>query len=221
MYSHSDIKKVFYNIYIHFDSVRALLLKKKKVVPKGQKEREKKSPSPLPIFIRSRKTEKTSFTFAHLLSFIELHLFFPTSLVPLFRCLKVKTLPKFIHYSSNHWLFNKSHRFRHKFLCSKQDLVVAVSAVPLLASTNLLLQFFLQNYGIISGEVSKPTKQTSEKDEQFLDLLEDWESKSHQILTWIRNASISCFKIQFARVEIAKDVWDLLAKRYSTTNIIH
>ena len=51
--------------------------------------------------------------------------------------------------------------------------------------------------------------------------LEDWDSKNHQILTWICNTSILSIKIQFARFDTAQNVWGLLAKRYSTTDIIH
>jgi len=54
-----------------------------------------------------------------------------------------------------------------------------------------------------------------------LEMLEDWECKNHQILTWIRNTSTPSIKNQFARFETAKDVWDLLAVRYSTTSIVH
>lgn len=74
---------------------------------------------------------------------------------------------------------------------------------------------------IITGDISKPTKQTNEDDGKFWERLEDWDSKNHQILTWIRNTTIQSIKFQFARFETAKEVWDLLAKRYSTTDIVH
>jgi len=74
---------------------------------------------------------------------------------------------------------------------------------------------------IVSGDITKPTKQKEEDDNKFLERLEDWECKNHQILTWIRNTSTPSIKNQFARFETAKDVWDLLATRYSTTSIVH
>ena len=46
-------------------------------------------------------------------------------------------------------------------------------------------------------------------------------NKTHQILTWIRNTSIPSIKLQFAHFETAKEVWDLLRTRYSTTNTVH
>lgn len=74
---------------------------------------------------------------------------------------------------------------------------------------------------IVIGSVTKPVKQKDEDDTAYWERLEDWDSKNHQILTWIRNTSIPSIKLQFARFETAKEVWDLLSTRYSSTNIVH
>ena len=75
--------------------------------------------------------------------------------------------------------------------------------------------FLWKLWHIVTGDIRKPTKQKGEDDRKFWERLEDWDSKNHQILTWIHNTSIPSIKLQFARFEIAKDVWSLLGKRYS------
>ena len=72
-----------------------------------------------------------------------------------------------------------------------------------------------------TGEITKPTKQEDEDKTKFYERLEVWYSKNHQILTWIRNTTISSIKLQFGRFETAQEVWDLLSNRYSITDIAH
>ena len=45
--------------------------------------------------------------------------------------------------------------------------------------------------------------------------IEDWESANHQIITWFRNTSISSIVDEFGKIDIAKEVWDLLVNRYA------
>ena len=66
---------------------------------------------------------------------------------------------------------------------------------------------------IVTGSVLAPVQQKDEADNAYWERLEDWESKNHQILTWIRNTSIPSIKLQFARFDTAKEVWDLLNTR--------
>lgn len=73
----------------------------------------------------------------------------------------------------------------------------------------------------VTGTLAKPIKQKDEDDVKYSDRLEDWDSKNHQILTWIRNTTIPSIKIQFGRFETAKEVWDLLSTRYSITDVAH
>ena len=44
--------------------------------------------------------------------------------------------------------------------------------------------------------------------------IKDWESANHQIITWFRNTSISSIVDEFGKIDIAKEVWDLLVTRY-------
>ncbi|KAJ6392554.1 hypothetical protein OIU84_026837 [Salix udensis] len=74
---------------------------------------------------------------------------------------------------------------------------------------------------IITGDITKPTKEQDETDTKFADRLEDWDSKNHQIITWFRNTSVPAIHIQFADYDSAKEVWDFLATRYQTTGLAH
>ena len=47
----------------------------------------------------------------------------------------------------------------------------------------------------VSGDIAKPTEQQNETDVAFFERLEDWDSKNHQILTWIRNTCVSSIKL--------------------------
>lgn len=60
---------------------------------------------------------------------------------------------------------------------------------------------------IVTSDIPQPTKQKDEDDRKFWERLEDWDSKNHQILTWICNTSTPSIKLEFAHFEIAKDVW--------------
>jgi len=71
----------------------------------------------------------------------------------------------------------------------------------------------------ISGDISKLVQQTGETNAKLIERLEDWDSKNHQILTWIKNASIPSIRLQFGRFETAQEVWDLLSRRYSTIDV--
>ncbi|GKV48377.1 hypothetical protein SLEP1_g55201 [Rubroshorea leprosula] len=78
----------------------------------------------------------------------------------------------------------------------------------------------------ITGDITLPQKITDEIDKKYVDRLEDWDSKNHQIITWyhhiitwFRNTSIPSIHLQFGRYETAKEVWDLLAARYTTSNL--
>ncbi|GLT91845.1 hypothetical protein SLE2022_097130 [Rubroshorea leprosula] len=57
------------------------------------------------------------------------------------------------------------------------------------------------------------------QNKKYVDCLEDWDSKNHQIITWFRNTSIPSIHLQFGRYETAKEVWDLLAARYTTSDL--
>ena len=56
----------------------------------------------------------------------------------------------------------------------------------------------------VTGEITKPTKQGNEDETKFYERLEEWDSKNHQILTWIRNTTIPSIKLQFGQFETAQ-----------------
>ncbi len=51
------------------------------------------------------------------------------------------------------------------------------------------------------------------------DLLEDWNSKNHQIITWFCHSTIPTINQQFGRYDNAKDVWVLLSRHYTTVGL--
>ena len=73
----------------------------------------------------------------------------------------------------------------------------------------------------VTGDIVEPQKKQDEDSEKFKDRLEEWDCKNHQILTWFRNTCEPAIKRHFGRLETAKEVWDMLAKRYSTSDIAH
>ena len=53
-----------------------------------------------------------------------------------------------------------------------------------------------------------------ETDSAYAIRIEDWESANHHIITWFRNTSIPSIVDEFGKIDIAKEVWDLLVTRY-------
>nr|GLL19502.1 uncharacterized protein LOC109839290 [Ipomoea trifida]GMC63109.1 retrovirus-related Pol polyprotein from transposon TNT 1-94 [Ipomoea batatas] len=75
---------------------------------------------------------------------------------------------------------------------------------------------------IVTGDIVEPTQNVGvEDDDEYVDRLEDWDSKNHQIITWFSNTSIPSIHIQFAKFDTAKQIWDLLSNRYKTTELAH
>ncbi|CAL5399137.1 unnamed protein product [Camellia sinensis] len=86
---------------------------------------------------------------------------------------------------------------------------------------------------IITGDVCKPIPATTESAAttdsvaKYADRLEDWDSKNYQIITWLRNTSITSISLQFGRFQLdsasspAKAIWDFLQERYQTTGLAH
>ncbi|GMP77189.1 hypothetical protein CsSME_00033547 [Camellia sinensis var. sinensis] len=85
---------------------------------------------------------------------------------------------------------------------------------------------------IITGDVCKPVPATTESAAtdsaaKYIDRLEDWDSKNYQIITWLRNTSITSISLQFGRFQLesasspAKAIWDFLQERYQTTGLAH
>ncbi|KAM7480832.1 hypothetical protein LguiB_005415 [Lonicera macranthoides] len=78
-----------------------------------------------------------------------------------------------------------------------------------------------KSWRIVTGEVVKPTKKTDETDDKFNDRLDDWESKNGDIITWVRNTSISRIGQQIGRFTTGKEVWDFLKSRYTPKDLSH
>ncbi|KAH0645344.1 hypothetical protein KY284_033228 [Solanum tuberosum] len=65
-------------------------------------------------------------------------------------------------------------------------------------------------------------KQTeTETNEKFVDRLEDWDSRNHPIITWLRNTSVPSIHLRFGQFDTAKEVWDHLSQRYTTYDLSH
>ena len=69
-----------------------------------------------------------------------------------------------------------------------------------------------------TGAITVPVKGANEEDAAFLGRMIKWDSHNHMILTWIRNTSIPSISNLLGNFDDAKSVWDMLAKRYSTTH---
>ncbi|KAA0058547.1 Zinc finger, CCHC-type [Cucumis melo var. makuwa] len=71
------------------------------------------------------------------------------------------------------------------------------------------------------GDIAKPTKQDKEDDGKFIECLEEWDSKNHQIITWLSNTSIPAIHTQFDAFENAKELWDFLFTRFKSIGLAH
>lgn len=70
-----------------------------------------------------------------------------------------------------------------------------------------------------TGDIEIPVKEADEKPNDFMLRLEEWDSKNHQIITWIRNTSIPSISLQFGRFDSAHALWKFLATRYTTADL--
>lgn len=74
---------------------------------------------------------------------------------------------------------------------------------------------------VVTGNVIQPTQTEDTTHERFIELLEDWDSKNHQILTWFQNSCSPAIQIQLAPFDTAKEAWNFLATRFQTTGLAH
>ncbi|TYK16338.1 uncharacterized protein E5676_scaffold21G001200 [Cucumis melo var. makuwa] len=74
---------------------------------------------------------------------------------------------------------------------------------------------------IVKGDIAKPTKQDKEDDGKFSERLEEWDSKNHQIITWLSNTSIPAIHTQFDAFESAQELWDFLSTRFKSVGLAH
>ncbi|GFY95768.1 hypothetical protein Acr_11g0000740 [Actinidia rufa] len=71
----------------------------------------------------------------------------------------------------------------------------------------------------ITGDIKAPTQGAAETPTEFIVRLEEWDSKNHQIIMWIRNTSIPSISLQLGRFDTAHTIWDFLATRYTTADL--
>ncbi|GFS41192.1 hypothetical protein Acr_00g0072940 [Actinidia rufa] len=75
----------------------------------------------------------------------------------------------------------------------------------------------------ITGDAQPPHFSETDDDDdtlliQYQTHLEDWDSVNSKIITWFSNTSVSSIHSLFTPFETAKEVWDYLAKRYSSVD---
>ncbi|KAA0051092.1 UBN2_3 domain-containing protein [Cucumis melo var. makuwa] len=74
--------------------------------------------------------------------------------------------------------------------------------------TNQMQSFLIGRklWRIVTGDITKPTKQDKEDDSKFIERLEEWDNKNHPIITWLSNTSIPAIHTQFDAFENAKEL---------------
>ena len=65
------------------------------------------------------------------------------------------------------------------------------------------------------------SQDTTEEVAKFIERLEDWDSKNHQIITWLGNTSIPAIHTQFDVSDVAKELRDFLATRFQSIGLAH
>ncbi|GFZ14642.1 hypothetical protein Acr_24g0008320 [Actinidia rufa] len=76
----------------------------------------------------------------------------------------------------------------------------------------------------INGDAQPPHFFETDNDDdddlhvQYQSQLKDWDSVNSKIITWFSNTSVSSIHSLFTLFEIAKEVWDYLAERYSSVD---
>jgi len=58
----------------------------------------------------------------------------------------------------------------------------------------------------VTGDISEPEKVVGEDNTKYIDRLEEWDSKNHQIITWIRNTCVRSISLQFGGFKTAKSL---------------
>ncbi|XP_031739694.1 uncharacterized protein LOC105434738 [Cucumis sativus] len=95
---------------------------------------------------------------------------------------------------------------------------------------------------IVTGDITKPVKptplmdttenidtdpsdvtvqETTAETDKYIERLEDWDSKNHQIITWLGNTSIPAIHTQFDAFDTAKELWDFLSTRFQSIGLAH
>ena len=77
-----------------------------------------------------------------------------------------------------------------------------------------------RNYAELSPETSNlPYKAKKNLMINLENVLKIRIAKNHQIITWFRNTSVAAIYEEFGYYESAKEIWDMLKKRYVTSDL--
>ena len=71
----------------------------------------------------------------------------------------------------------------------------------------------------VSGEESKSVAGIAEPTAAFSTRLRTWKSIHYRIIFWFFNTCVVSISMTFGNLDNAKDVWDMLAQRYKTTDL--
>lgn len=74
---------------------------------------------------------------------------------------------------------------------------------------------------IITSGISKSVKLDFEDDNKFIEWLEDWDNRNHQIITWLGNTTIPTIHVQFDAFNNANKLWDFLSTRFQSIGLAH
>ena len=85
--------------------------------------------------------------------------------------------------------------------------------------THAMFSFIKGNHlwRYIIGKVTSPIRKKNETDDSFEDREEEWIAKNHRIITCFHNTSFTSINMLFGRFDTTKEVWNFLAKQYTTT----
>lgn len=73
----------------------------------------------------------------------------------------------------------------------------------------------------MTGTTTAPVKNTDETDVAFAKRSDDWDIKNVKILGFLNASTTIEVHQQFLGYTTAKQVWDLLARRFTTTSLSH
>jgi hypothetical protein len=71
----------------------------------------------------------------------------------------------------------------------------------------------------VSGEKPKPVAGIAEPAAAFSTHLQIWKSIHYRIISWFSNTYVVSNSMIFGNLDNAKEVWDILAQRYNTTDL--
>jgi hypothetical protein len=71
----------------------------------------------------------------------------------------------------------------------------------------------------VYGEELKPIAEEKESSAEISSHLRTWQSTHYKIISWFANTCVASISLTFGNLDNAKEVWDMLAQRYNTTNL--